>query len=322
MTTSPDPPGKPNILRLSLTDRCNLRCRYCMPAQGVSFIPHGQLPSLEELAQAVAFAVTYLGVGRVKLTGGEPLVRRGVCDLVGWLAQLPGVDEVSMTTNGTLLASLARKLRAAGLARVNVSLDTLHPQRFRELTRGGDIQAVLAGILAAKEAGLLPVKLNAVLRASSWEEDVPQLISFATSHQLELRFIELMQTGTEAWWCQKEYVRAAVVQEYLQSWGRLEPLASPRSAPARRMLFSWAKGQVAVGFITPISHTFCHDCNRLRLDAQGRLRRCLMDPLTVPLVDLLRRGEEAALQAVRPYLASKRPPATMASALPMVAVGG
>lgn len=322
MAAHPPPFERPQTLRLSVTDRCNLRCRYCMPAQGVAFIPHHQLPSLEELASATAFLVRHLGVNRVKLTGGEPLVRHGVVELVRLLRAIPGIEEVSMTTNGTRLAELAGELKAAGLARVNVSLDTLNPQRFAELTRGGHVEEVLAGIAAAKDAGLLPLKLNAVLRASSFREDVPELVAFAAREKLELRFIELMRTGTEAAWAEREFVSAEEVRAFLARHGELIPVLGPSPGPARRTFFRFPGGEVLLGFVTPVSHSFCDACNRLRLDAQGRLRRCLMDPLTVPLVELLRQGEGQALAALGPYLAAKRPPSVMDSALPMSAVGG
>jgi len=322
MGTAETPPSHTKLLRVSLTDKCNLRCRYCMPAQGVTFAPHGELPSLEELAEAVAFTVRHLGVRRVKLTGGEPLVRKGVVDFVAMLRAIPGVEEISMTTNGTRLGLLAQELRRAGLSRVNVSLDTLDPRRFRELTRGGDVHQVLAGIAAAREAGLTPVKLNAVLRAGSYREDVPQLLAYATQQQLEIRFIELMRTGTEREWCEQEYISATEVQRFFASFGQLTPEPTPANSPARRMRFTWERGEALVGFITPVSHSFCDACNRLRLDARGRLRRCLMDPVTLPLLALLQKGEEAALKAVAPYLEAKTPPRAMASGLPMVAVGG
>ncbi len=322
MTVQPPPPVKPQTLRLSLTDRCNLRCRYCMPAEGVAFIPHHQLPSLEELAHAVAFLVQHLHVNRVKLTGGEPLVRKGVVELVGLLRAIPGIEEISMTTNGTRLSALAAELRQAGLARVNVSLDTLNRERFRELTRGGEVSEVLAGIAAAQREGLVPVKLNAVLRASTFRDDVPQLVTYAAREKLELRFIELMRTGTEAAWAEREYVSAREVQAFLAQQGELVPLVGHANTPARRTLFRYSGGEVLLGWITPVSHSFCDACNRLRLDAQGQLRRCLMDPLTVPLVAMLREGEAKALAALGPYLAGKRPPAAMDSQLPMSAVGG
>lgn len=322
MTSPENSQAQEKVLRVSLTDRCNLRCRYCMPAHGVPFIPHTQLPPLEVLAQAVDFTVRHLGVARIKLTGGEPLVRKGAVAFVGMISRLPGVKEVSMTTNGTRLAAFASKLKQAGLARVNVSLDTLDPEDFYELTRGGDVTQVVAGIFAARRAGLSPVKINAVLRASSFTKCVPELVKFAIANQLELRFIELMETGTEAAWAQQEFVSTQEVQAFLQELGKLEPLSTPGSSPARRMRFQGLGGQTVLGFISPVSHSFCQDCNRLRLDARGHLRRCLMDPFTISLTTLLQDGEEKALLAVRPYLKAKKPPVAMASRLPMVAVGG
>ncbi|MFH1176912.1 MAG: radical SAM protein [Acidobacteriota bacterium] len=308
---------------MSVTDRCNLRCRYCMPARGVSFVPHAELPSLEKLRAAVAWLVVRCGVDRVKLTGGEPLVRRGVVDLVRGLVGIPGVREVSMTTNGAGLASLARPLADAGLARVNVSLDSLDPERFATLTRGGDVAEVLSGVDAALAAGLVPLKLNAVLRASTWRVDVPELLDFAAARGLEPRFIELMHTGTEAAWAAAEHVAASEVRVLLERDGLLLPLPGPAAAPARRTLVRWHGTDLAVGWITPISHHFCGACDRLRLDARGRLRRCLMDPVTLPLVQLLGSGrKDEALSRVGGYLAAKVPPVAMDTASPMVAIGG
>ena len=318
---TPDP--GPRLLRLSVTDRCNLRCRYCMPAAGVASVPHDELPTLEELADAVAWLAGRCGVDRVKLTGGEPLVRKGVVGLVRALSTLPGVREVSLTTNGTGLPALARPLAEAGLARVNVSLDTLDADRFAALTRGGDVAEVVAGIDAALAAPLRPVKLNAVLRASAWRDDVPALLDFAAERGLEIRFIELMRTGTEVAWALREFVSAAWVKGLLEAEGRLRPLPAPVSAPARRTLATWRGREVVVGWITPVSHAFCDACDRLRLDARGRLRRCLMDPVALPLVDLLRAGDEAgALAGVARYLEGKRAPGAMDSGAPMIAIGG
>ncbi|MCS7183401.1 MAG: GTP 3',8-cyclase MoaA [Thermoanaerobaculum sp.] len=312
----------PITLRVSLTDRCNFRCHYCMPAQGLAWIPRRELPSLHALATAVEFLAHHLGVQRVKLTGGEPLVRPGVVDFVARLRAVGALAEISLTTNGTHLARLAGPLKQAGLARVNVSLDTLDPQRFRRLTRGGELHRVLAGISAALEQGLTPVKLNAVLCASSFRHDVPQLVSYAAQSGLEVRFIELMRTGTEAAWAAGEFVSAQVVQEFLRQRGELVPLDERPAGPARRFLYRGAQGEVVVGWITPVSHSFCQTCNRLRLDARGFLRRCLMDEKALPLLPLLSQGERQALQALAPYLAGKRPPQAMESALPMSAVGG
>ncbi|HEX2799280.1 MAG TPA: radical SAM protein, partial [Thermoanaerobaculia bacterium] len=220
-------------LRVSVTERCDLRCRYCRT--GREREPADRtLPALSRLAAAVGWAVLRLGVMRVKITGGEPLLRRGVVEFVRELSRHPGVDEVSMTTNGTRLAVLAADLARAGLSRVNVSLDTLDPLRFRELTRGGALERVTLGIDVALSAGLAPVKLNAVLRRSSFEGDMPALLEFASQRGLEVRFIELMRTGPAAAFAGGEFVSSREVRERLGLEGALEP-ARTDAGPARRL---------------------------------------------------------------------------------------
>jgi cyclic pyranopterin phosphate synthase len=311
------------VLRLSVTDRCNLRCRYCMPSTGVPVVPREALPSLEALAETAAWLARHAGVRRVKLTGGEPLVRRGVVTLVERLVAIPAVTEVSMTTNGTRLAELAAPLARAGLARVNVSLDTLDRDRFATLTRGGDVAATLAGIDAAVAAGLTPVKLNAVLRRSSWREDVPALLDFAALGGYELRFIELMRTGSEAEWVRREILPAGEVRLWLERTAAVEPVVTPAAAPARRTSLTWRGRRVVVGWVTPLSSPFCDRCDRLRLDARGRLRRCLMDARVLPLLELLGRQDDAVvLEYLRAYLAAKEPPAAMDTGTPMSGIGG
>ena len=310
-------------LRVSVTDRCNLRCSYCMPEDGVPLVPRGEIPTLAELASAVRWLVGRFGVDRVKVTGGEPLVRGGVPAFVEAVAAIPGVREVSMTTNGTRLVPFAADLAKAGLSRVNVSLDTLDPARFHELTRGGRVEEALRGIDAALEAGLTPLKLNSVLRRSSFREDVPALLAVAAGNGGEVRFIELMQTGTEAAWAIAERVTGAAVREWLATRGaEIAPLPDRPNAPARRAAIAWNGREVATGWIDPVSHAFCDDCDRLRLDARGRLRRCLMDELAFPLVDLLQRGEANLEAAAAFYVGGKRPPAEMATGSAMASIGG
>jgi GTP 3',8-cyclase len=311
------------LLRLSVTDRCDLRCRYCMPAKGVVLVAQHNLATLEELAAAVEWLADAFAIGRVKLTGGEPLVRRGVAGLVRRLAVIPGLTEISMTTNGTRLAKQATALRDAGLARVNVSLDTLDAGRFRALTGGGEVDRVVAGIDAALRAQLAPVKLNTVLRASEWRDDVPALLDFAAQRRLEIRFIELMRTGVEPGPTPLEFVAASTVRGWLASKAAMRVLPGPRDAPARRTLVRWRGRELAVGWITPVSDPFCAACSRLRLDARGNLRRCLVDPSALPLLPLLRSGREAELHdIVGSYLAGKRAPAARDVAQAMRAIGG
>ncbi len=311
------------IIRVSVTDRCNLRCRYCMPATGVPKLRHRDLLSLERLADTVSWLCHELGVSRVKLTGGEPLVREGVADLVRELAAIPGVNEVSATTNGARLVELARPLREAGLARVNVSVDSLDSQRFAELTRGGRLADTLAGIQAALDCGLAPVKLNAVLLASSWRSDVPPLLDFAATRNLEVRFIELMRTGTEVRWAEQEYVPADKVRGWLETCTEVVDGRTVSAGPARMSTVLWRGDAVRVGWITPRSRPFCNSCSRLRLDARGRVRRCLMDPVRFDLAGLFQTTRESEVRRrLRAYLENKIPSESMESTLPMVSMGG
>jgi cyclic pyranopterin phosphate synthase len=261
-------------------------------------------------------------VTRVKVTGGEPLLRPGVVGFVRDLSTDSGVAEVSMTTNGTRLPVLAAGLARAGLSRVNVSLDTLNPARFRELTRGGALERVTAGIDAAVAAGLAPVKLNAVLRRSSFEDDVPALLEFASEKGLEVRFIELMRTGSGAAFAGGEFVSSREVRERLGLAGALEP-AGTQAGPARRLRVRFRGTEVVTGWIEPVSHSFCGGCRRLRLDARGDLRRCLLDPEPFELLGRLEAGEDAGLEDdVDRFLDGKRPPLSFETARSMAAIGG
>lgn len=313
----------PRLLRLSVTDRCNFRCRYCMPVEGVPKLPHSDLLSLEQLGDAVAFLVERIGIDRVKFTGGEPLVRAGIEGLVQRIAAMPGVRELSLTTNASLLPRKAEALKAAGLARVNVSLDSLDPQRFSELTRGGSLEAALEGIQAAQRVGLLPLKLNAVLQRSGWEQDVPRLLDYAAHNGFELRFIELMRTGTEQEWCASEFIPADDVRQWLEARAELKSVAGPAEAPARRTEVCWRGARMTVGWITPRSHPFCSRCERVRMDARGRLRRCLMDAQFLNLASILQgQGAQAAADCFDQYLAGKRAPDAMESGNAMSLIGG
>ena len=320
-----EPPCAPRVhtLRLSVTDRCNLRCRYCMPAEGVVKVGHYELLRLEELAGVARALAGRLAIERIKLTGGEPLVRKGLPALVRMLREIPGIREVSLTTNGTLLRRLAGALKEAGLSRVNVSLDSLDAERFAEITRGGRLTATLDGIEAALEAGLLPVKLNAVLRRSEWRRDIPALMDFAAAKGLEIRFIELMRTGTEHAWCEDEYVAAEEVEEWLARRGTVEPAGNSHAGPARGSLTEWHGNLVRLGWITPRSHPFCSECDRLRMDCRGRVYRCLMDNESLGYAELLHSmDEETAWAVLRDYLGDKRSPAAMVRDSSMASIGG
>jgi cyclic pyranopterin phosphate synthase len=283
-----------SYLRISVTDRCNLRCIYCMPPQGVSKHPHAEILSYEEVETVVRTAAD-LGITKVRLTGGEPLVRPGVIDLVRMLARVEGIDDLAMTTNGILLSNYAQALVQAGLQRVNVSLDTLRPERFRRITRCGELEDVLIGIKAAHEAGLEPVKINTVVARGMNDDEVIDLARKTVDPGWHLRFIELMPIGNggavnEAW--QSQVVTADEIRQQIErALGRLQPAkASVGDGPARYYHLPDAKG--TVGFITPISEHFCYQCNRLRLTADGHLRPCLLSDYEIDLRTPLRNGAD------------------------------
>ena len=291
-------------LRVSVTDRCNFRCVYCMPEDGMAWMPKADILSYEEIARLVSVFVG-LGVRRVRLTGGEPLVRADLELLVEALGQLPGLDDLTMTTNGHRLAGCAERLYAAGMRRVNVSLDSLNPERFAALTRGGRLDKVLDGLDAARAAGMRPVKVNAViLRGENDDEVLPLVEHFSTTAESTvLRFIEYMPF--EARWHQSvpaRELRGKIAARY--TLDRHEE--SLGDGPA--VYWKVRETGLIVGFISPLSEKFCSTCNRLRLMADGRLRTCLSDDGTPSLLAMLREGADDATlaRAVRAMVLGKR----------------
>lgn len=292
-----------SYLRVSVTDRCNLRCIYCMPPQGVPWRPHADILRYEEI-ETIVRAAAELGVSKVRLTGGEPLVRPDVIELARMLARIPGVDDLAMTTNGILLAGYAADLATAGLQRVNVSLDTLQPERFGHITRGGRLADVLAGIEAAQRVGLTPIKINTVVVRGMNEDEVLDFARKTREAAWNVRFIELMPIGgsglalsgsegliDEKW--QARVVTAAEIRREIETvLGPLSPAKMSGGGPARYYRLSNAQG--TVGFITPISEHFCYRCNRLRLTADGRLRPCLLSEREIDLRGPLRQGADVA----------------------------
>ncbi|MDF1580205.1 MAG: GTP 3',8-cyclase MoaA [Desulfuromonadales bacterium] len=262
-------------LRLSITDRCNLRCRYCMPEEGVVEVTHGTILSYEELL-AVAAVAARLGVRQIRVTGGEPLVRRGVIDFIRQLAQLPERPEVTMTTNGLRLAEEVEALCAAGLQRVNVSLDTLRPERFMQITRRDGLEQVLAGIRAATVAGL-PVKINMVPIASVNDDEIHDFARLAEHHPWDIRFIEYMPFGPELDFPPELRVPADVIIARLRELGPLEPLHKDSAivGPAHHYRLPGWRGRL--GVIPAVSNHFCAACNRLRITADGRIKPCLFE---------------------------------------------
>jgi len=285
-----------NYLRISVTDRCNLRCVYCMPPEGVPWRPHEQILRYEEI-KTIVRAAAELGISKVRLTGGEPLVRLGIVELVHMLARVPGVDDLTMTTNGVFLSRYAEALAGAGLRRVNVSLDTLRAQRFQRITRLGRIEDVLAGIEAAHQAGLEPVKINTVVIRGMNEDEVVDFARKTADEGWNVRFIEWMPVGNEQ--CMgRRWLDGVVTAEEIRrriesALGELQPAkASTGGGPARYYHLPGARG--TIGFITPVSEHFCFRCNRLRLTADGQLRLCLLCDEEIDLRTPLRCGAGVA----------------------------
>lgn len=281
-----------NNLRVSVTDRCNLRCIYCMPEE-VTFLDRADLLTFEEITQFVRVAAP-LGIDKIRLTGGEPLMRRGLSGLVRMLVEVPGIKDVGLTTNALLLADQAQELYDAGLRRINVSLDTLDPDRFRQLARRDGLERTLEGIDAAKRAGFAPVKVNAVVIRGVNEMDVVPLARRAREQGWEMRFIEYMPIGAEAWEREKVYFAHEILDAIEREVGALLPAEDydPR-APA--MDFRYTDGGGRLGIIASVSRPFCRGCNRLRLTADGKLRNCLFALDEVDVKGELRGGDEAKL---------------------------
>ena len=286
-----------NYLRLSITDRCNLRCTYCMPPEGVHALDHSSILSYEEMLRVARTAVA-LGIEKIRITGGEPLVRRGVVQFVARIGALPGLRDLSLTTNGLLLADAADDLRRAGLRRVNVSLDTLRPDVFERITRRQGLDRVLAGLARARSVGLSPIKVNVVAIKGVNDSEILDFAAFAQREGYEVRFIEFMPSAATAW-DTSQVLTAAQVLEVLSSRYTLQPADNGAAAgPSRSFLLP---GGGRVGVISPLSDHFCGSCNRLRLTAEGRLRSCLFSQEETDLRPLLRESDSDAglVEAIR-----------------------
>ncbi|MFP3712146.1 GTP 3',8-cyclase MoaA [Puerhibacterium sp. TATVAM-FAB25] len=317
-------------LRVSLTDRCSLRCTYCMPAEGVPWLPGAGTLTTDELVRVAEVAVA-LGVAEIRLTGGEPLLRRDVVEVVRRMATLEGPagrPEISLTTNALRLPALAEPLREAGLARVNVSLDTLDRERFRALTRRDRLDDTLAGIAAADAAGLRPIKLNAVAMRGVNDDEVTDLVAFAVERGYEMRFIEQMPLDAGHTWVRARMVTGAEILERLRGRYTLTEVPGRGSAPAQ--LWHVDGGPATVGVIASVTAPFCGACDRVRLTADGQLRSCLFAHAETDLRVLLRSGaDDAALAtAFRRCIGGKRPghdiddPTFLQPDRPMSAIGG
>jgi len=275
-----------DYLRISITDRCNLRCVYCMPQSGLKLFKHRDILTYEEIIRVVGIAAS-LGVRKIRITGGEPLTRRDLSFLIASLKSINGIEDISLTTNGILLEKHARELADAGLNRVNISLDTLKPDRYREITRGGDISPVLKGIAAAEEAGLLPVKINMVPIRHLNDDEIADFARMTLTTPRHVRFIEFMPIGSRDLWSDERYISTDELKGTVEKIGPLTPVRFRKTGPARYFSFDGAPG--VIGFISALTHHFCGDCNRLRLTSDGRLRPCLFSETEIDLKPALRK---------------------------------
>jgi cyclic pyranopterin phosphate synthase len=317
-----------SYLRISVTDRCNFRCTYCLPADGIEWLPRSEVLSFEEIARVVRVGSS-LGLTKIRLTGGEPTARKNLPELVRLIRAVPGIEEISITTNASRLRELAAPLRAAGLDRANISLDTLQREKMQQISRRDFYDEVMQGIEAAVDNGLSPLKFNCVAMRGVNDDEFCDLLEFTHQHGAQIRFIEYMPMGEARFTTQQQYISAPEMREVLAKRFELQPVASPNSNdPAR--LWRCARTGATVGFITSISEHFCDSCNRMRLTAEGGLRPCLHQNVEVNIRQLLREGgsDEQLKQAFRDAAQLKWAGHHMNDTIPlysakeMIAIGG
>jgi len=317
-------------LRVSLTDRCNLRCSYCMPPEGLDWLPSPEVLTGDEVARLVRIGVEVLGIREVRFTGGEPLLRRDLVSIIAAAASLRPRPEISLTTNGIGLDRRAVSLRDAGLDRINVSLDTLRPEVFRKLTHRDRLSDVLAGLAAAAAAGLTPVKVNAVLMRDLNDDEAPDLLRYCIEHGYELRFIEQMPLDAQHGWKRAEMITADEISDSLSRAFSLSPDSERVRGAAPAETFLVDGGPARVGVIASVTRPFCGACDRVRLTADGQIRNCLFARSESDLRSLLRSGgsDEEVAARWRAAVASKLPghgindPTFLQPDRPMSAIGG
>ncbi|MCH7685236.1 MAG: GTP 3',8-cyclase MoaA [Planctomycetes bacterium] len=293
-------------LRISVTDRCNIRCFYCMP-ETVRFLPRAEILTYEEIERLVR-VVAQMGVNKLRITGGEPLVRAELPRLIEMLAAVPGIRDIALTTNGTLMAEQAQALKDAGLGRLNISLDGLSEETFRKISRREGLDRVLDGIFAAKRAGFERIRLNAVAIRGITEAEVVPLGRFARQHRMEMRFIEFMPLDAENNWQTEQVLSGTEIREILEAeFGPLIPLA--RDDPSQTAVdYQFADGIGRIGFINPVTQPFCGNCNRLRITAEGKIRNCLFSTKEWDVRELLRGGcaDDQIAETVRRAVHAKK----------------
>jgi cyclic pyranopterin phosphate synthase len=280
---------KINYLRLSVTDRCNLRCMYCMPDEGIDFVSHKDILSYEEMLHLVDVSV-HAGIRKVRLTGGEPLVRKGFIDFLAELGQIEGLEEITLTTNGVLLTKFASDIKACGICRINISLDTLKPDRFFQITRRDYFERVIQGIQEAERLGFNPIKINVVAIRGFNDDEILDFVRMTLDKPYHIRFIEYMPVGERNSWSDEKFIPTDEIKAKILEIGGLEPvLSNAYDGPAERFRLEDGKGEI--GFIGALSNHFCDRCNRLRLTAEGHLRGCLFSDREIDVKAPLREGK-------------------------------
>jgi len=294
-----------NYLRLSVTDRCNLRCTYCMPEEGMEFVPHDEILTYEEMLHVVRLCVKQ-GIRKVRLTGGEPFVRKGFIHFLRRIGEIKGLNEITLTTNGVLLKEFAADIKSCGICRINVSLDTLRPDRFFQITGQDYFDRVWAGIQEAERLGFNPIKINVVVMKGINDDEIIDFARLPLQKPYHVRFIEFMPVGNENKWSLDKVVSMEKIYQQIQSLGPLKPIKSdPLGGPARRYALEGGKGEI--GFIGALSNHFCSLCNRLRLTAEGHLRSCLFLDHEIDIKTPLRngKGDESLCHLIRLAIETK-----------------
>ena len=283
-----------NYLRLSVTDLCNLRCIYCMPENGISKLPHEKILSFEEIEDIVRTAADF-GITKVRITGGEPLVRKGIEDAVARINQIPGINDIGITTNGTLLPEKGQALKDAGVKRINISLDTLNPGKYEEITRGGKLEDALKGIQAAKDLGFEPIKVNVVLMGGINDDEIRDFADFGEKNDINIRFIEIMPIGECACWNSDRFISVEKVLDVL-------PDLKIEGTDGVSTTYRLPGHKTTIGLISPISSHFCGECNKLRITSDGKLKPCLHSAQEISLKGL---GKDELKEALRNGIAEK-----------------
>ncbi len=290
---------KVNYMRISITDLCNLRCQYCMPKDGIYKKQHQEMLSYEEIIKVVKYAAK-IGIDKIRITGGEPLIKKDIVSFIDKIANIDGIKDIALTTNGVLLKDMAKDLQKAGLKRVNISIDSLKPDRYRSITRGGDVNHVLNGIQEVLQLNMRPIKLNVVVIGKLNEDEIEDFANLTINDEIDVRFIELMPVGEASGWAKDRFISNEEIKRRI---GELLPVKNDTLGPARYYKLLGAKGRV--GFINPISDHFCGSCNRIRLTSDGKLKPCLHSNQEIDILKALRENDNEIDEILQKAILSK-----------------